>query len=342
MQIHYRQRIRLSTLFLINSLLSCICWDGDCWDGDDRDELRRRRRLDEMVFQVDEEKPWRRWVSMRRVRFVEEASREHHVMKVNVVAFEQSASAPSPKPTTIDQELPLAATGVCFLASSWSVANCPAEAKRRRAVDPWRKWVLAASMEQLAKDEGDFVRNLPAFEPSYLKELCTIFWKNLRGKGEISGGKASNPVGRAKENNGDNQLKTPNNYFSKPIFQPINHADFDAAPRKYHNLQILKPGLFNTPKWYTSTYGTFPILLQSQGINYPGGEIVEAAAPADMSELWVNTVEIWKDCCRVSILSSKQAKSSLGGRLADVPRRIALSACTRPYINLVIHKSSKY
>lgn len=76
-----------------------------------------------------------------------------------------------------------------FLGSSWSVASCPAEEKRRRAVDPWRKGVLAASMEQLAEDEGDLVKSLPAFEPSYPKELCTIFWKNLRGKGEISGGR---------------------------------------------------------------------------------------------------------------------------------------------------------
>lgn len=60
--------------------------------------------------------------------------------------------------------------------------NCLAEEKKRRAVDPWRKGMLAASMEQLAKYQGDLVKSLPGFEPSYLKELCTIFWKNPQEK----------------------------------------------------------------------------------------------------------------------------------------------------------------
>lgn len=58
--------------------------------------------------------------------------------------------------------------------------------------------MLAASMEQLAKYQGDLVKSLPAFEPSHLKELCTIFWKNLPGKGETLGGKPVIPLAVSK------------------------------------------------------------------------------------------------------------------------------------------------
>lgn len=87
---------------------------------------------------------------------------------------------------------------VFFLGSSWSVDKSPAEEKKRRAVDPWRKEMLAVSLEQLAKDQGDLMKSLPVFEPSYLKQLCTLFWKNLNGKGEISGGKPVVPLALSK------------------------------------------------------------------------------------------------------------------------------------------------
>lgn len=32
-------------------------------------------------------------------------------------------------------------------------------------------------------------KSLPDFEPSYLKELCVMFWKNFRGKSKLSGGR---------------------------------------------------------------------------------------------------------------------------------------------------------
>lgn len=51
------------------------------------------------------------------------------------------------------------------LSKPWSVDKSPAEEKKRRAVDPWRKEMLAVSLEQLAKDQGDLMKSLPAFEP---------------------------------------------------------------------------------------------------------------------------------------------------------------------------------
>lgn len=177
------------------------------------------------------------------------------------------------------------------LSKPWSVDKSPAEEKKRRAVDPWRKEMLAVSLEQLAKDQGDLMKSLPAFEPSYLKQLCALFWKNLNGKGEISGGKPVVPLAVSKriseqaiwghDDNGSKHLTIlPGNHsfyqstipILMPFLENVIISKFEAGPVNTPNLIQALMALFQyycTPKY-----------------SLPGGEIVEAAAPADISELW--------------------------------------------------------
>lgn len=68
-----------------------------------------------------------------------------------------------------------------FLSSSWLENYSVTENQIRQAVDPWCKEVLATFL--------GMPKSLPVFEPSYLKELCCIFWKNFRGKGNQLKGK---------------------------------------------------------------------------------------------------------------------------------------------------------
>lgn len=76
-----------------------------------------------------------------------------------------------------------------FLSSSWSGSNSVAENRLRQAVDPWRKEALATYLRQIARTGEGMPKSLPVFEPTYLKELCRLFWKTFRGKGKQSNGK---------------------------------------------------------------------------------------------------------------------------------------------------------
>lgn len=177
-----------------------------------------------------------------------------------------------------------------FLESSWSGNFSSAEEKRRRAVDPWRKKILAASLNQLAVGEGNLVRSLPAFEPSYLKELCILFWTTLQGKGEISNGKPIISLAELKRINeqvssGDDDTGSkppsivPISQFSSSLLAPILMSlledvslMFDAGPNNRPKVIQALETLFQyycTPKY-----------------QLPAGRIVEAAVPANLSELW--------------------------------------------------------
>ena len=72
-----------------------------------------------------------------------------------------------------------------FLSSSWSGNYSPEEDRIRQAEDPWRKEVLASFLGQITGTGEGMPKPLPVFEPSYPKELCCLFWKNFRGKGNL-------------------------------------------------------------------------------------------------------------------------------------------------------------
>lgn len=186
-----------------------------------------------------------------------------------------------------------------FLSSSWSGKNCSAEKRLRQAVDTWRKEVLATCLRQTAPGTGEGMpKALPAFEPLYLKELCRLLWKNLRGKGKES---ESNPIIQTTilaKLHGKSTVQHLARYSEESRLTLIAIREYLASQSKVEPILMslladaikakFNAGPINTytPVVVQTLIALFQFYCTSQ-FQFPGGEIVKLVDPPDdWQKLW--------------------------------------------------------